>query len=218
MSTLIKQYPVTASRIANCKGIPGALGCLAYSLHTGQRVILSNWHIMFGKGAVKGDKIWLVETNGDKEKLHDIGRVINGRIGSIKFGSKNIYVDCAISSFTGERITGMPAPKAHANAQPGEQVYKYGPVTGFTTGTVVTTTYNDTALLDEQTYDAPGQLLIKSENGYPFSGAGDSGAVVLNADNKVIGLLWGTNKKGEGLACPIEPVVDVLNIAFAPAG
>jgi hypothetical protein len=47
-----------------------------------------------------------------------------------------------------------------------------------------------------------------------FSADGDSGAVVVDAANKAIGLLWGTNVRGEGIACPIAPVLYAMNITL----
>lgn len=168
---------------------------------------------MFGNGAVKGDRIWLAENNQREEKLRDAGRIIKGRIGTISFGGKMVYLDCAISSFAG-KFPLLPAVNGQAHAVVGEQVYKYGPATGFTSGIVVSVDHRDKALIEGQLYDAPEQLLIRGENGMSFSGEGDSGAVILNHEHKVIGLLWGTNNKREGLACPIEPVTDFLNIGF----
>ncbi len=220
----IKMAP--GAKIANCKGIPGTIGCLAFMKDTGQTVVLSSWHVMYGNGATKGDKMWLVEEFEDRKKLYEIGRVLAGKMGLIRFHNWEVYVDCAISTYMPEttviqkwfsgftRNSTTPLAKMPCEARVGEQVYKTGSATGITQGIVVNDRYTENAFIEGQIFDAKGQLLIRSMNGLPFSAEGDSGAVILNKNNEAVGLLWGTNRWGEGVACPIAPVLSVLNIDF----
>lgn len=221
-----KTETAPGAKIANCKGVPGTIGCLAYRRDSGQKVLLSNWHVLYGKGATQGDKVWLVEETDERKNLRELGRVLSGRIGPVRFHKWEVYIDCAISTYTAESVIGQkqfspraeklisPAVREHGEARAGEPVFKIGSSTGITNGIVVDDRHSDTALIEGQTFDAKGQLLIRTENGLPFSAAGDSGAVIFNKDNQAVGLLWGTNCWGEGVACPIAPVLSVLNIDF----
>jgi hypothetical protein len=94
-------------------------------------------------------------------------------------------------------------------------VTKCGAATGTTTGVVVSVDYADVAWIEGRPQAASRQLLVRSlgDEG-PFSAAGDSGALVVNASGKAVGLLWGANSRGEGVACPIAPVLHAMNIAL----
>lgn len=220
---------ISKAKIANCKGIPGT-GCRAFMNDTGQFVFLSNWHVMYGKGATQDDTVWLVEETDDSKNLRELGRVMSGKIGVVRFYDWEVYIDCAISTYTLENFIKQkqflffgkkqifPSFNGHCEIFQGETVFKSGPVTGMTEGIVVNNRHSDTALIEGKAFDAKGQLLIRSKNGEPFSAGGDSGAVIFNRDNKAVGLLWGTNNWGEGVACPIAPVLSVLNIDFTLRG
>jgi hypothetical protein len=207
--------------ITNSKGIPGT-GCIGYLRKSGQPIILSNWHVLFGKGAVKGDKVWQVVESEQKQRLHETGSVISGKIGNIWFHNWEVYVDCAISTctacdspaFVNSSAIDAPVLKGCGEAGVGDIVFKIGAGTGLTKGIVVDNRYADQAAIEGKILAAKNQLLIRSENGQPFSAQGDSGSLVFNRENQVVGLLWGTNGWGEGLACPIAPVMTVLDIDF----
>lgn len=220
---------ISKVKIANCKGISGT-GCRAFMNDTGQPVILSNWHVMCGKGAVRNDTMWLVEETDESKNLRELGRVMSGKIGVVRFYNWEVYIDCAISTYTLENFIKQkqfllfskkqifPSFNGHCEIFQGETVFKSGSVTGMTEGIVVNDRHSEMALIEGKTFDAKGQLLIRSKNGKPFSAAGDSGAVIFNHDNKAVGLLWGTNNWGEGVACPIAPVLSVLNIDLTLRG
>ena len=209
------------SAISNSKGIPGT-GCLAYLRSSGEPVVLSNWHVLYGKGAVKNDTVWRVEQNEEQQRLREMGKIVSGKIGNIWFHNWEVYVDCAISTYiksnnlfsVGNTGSSIPVVEGHGEACVGDPVFKIGAGTGMTKGIVVNNRHADHAFIEGGTTLAKDQLLIRSEDGSPFSAKGDSGSVILNKDHKVVGLLWGTNSWGEGLACPIEPVMAVLGIDF----
>lgn len=108
----------------------------------------------------------------------------------------------------------MPA----GSAVPGEAVRKIGAATGLTVGTVVDVAYPDVAAIENRVYAAPRQILIRAAHGQAFSSEGDSGAAVVNTREEVVGLLWGTTARGEGVACHIEPALRALDISLVPDG
>jgi len=46
-------------KIINATGVPGTFGCIGWMIMESRPVILSNWHVLFGNGALKNDLIWL---------------------------------------------------------------------------------------------------------------------------------------------------------------
>jgi hypothetical protein len=72
--------------------------------------------------------------------------------------------------------------------------------------------HNDKVQIQSKTFDVKNQLLICSQTEQAFSEQGDSGAVIINEDHKVVGLLWGRNGNGESLACSIVPVMAMLHL------
>src|SRR5947208_238395 len=53
--------PQLGAKIANSRGVPGTLGCIARTLHDKQTVLLSNWHVLFGNDGCKDGEVWLVD-------------------------------------------------------------------------------------------------------------------------------------------------------------
>jgi hypothetical protein len=214
---------VTATCIANSKGIPGTLGCIARTLTDQQPVVLSNYHVLFGKGAVENDKVWLVGEASGKRTFDELGKVQLGRVGTVRYRNADFYVDCAISSFAPENLSHKMRRKLDAisrsvtgadDAKTGDAVIKRGAATGETRGIIVDAAYPDVACFEENSFAAHRQLLIRTEDGTPFSREGDSGALVTGNGGRALGLLWGTNTRGEGIACPIGPVLYALHITL----
>ena len=204
------------NRIANARGVPGTLGCIARTTHDHRAVFLTNWHVLFGNGAGGSDTAWLIDDAGDARRYTAIGRALHGKIGNVRFNDADYYVDCAVGSCIDDSPV---AVAAYATAMPGERVTKRGAATGTTTGVIVDAAYCGSACTDGRTHPTPRQLLIRSlQRNHPFSADGDSGAVIVNARNAVVGLLWGTNCHGEGVACHIAPVMQALNITLDATG
>jgi hypothetical protein len=205
--------------IANSKGVPGTISCIAHSLTDQQPVLLSNYHVLFGNGAMENDKVWLVNDKAGKRAFTEAGKLQLGRIGTVRYEAHDIYVDCAISSFkpdSKEKINRdkFPEVKGIATAQAGDRVTKSGAATGHTSGIVVDAAYPDIAWIEGNSFAAHRQLLIRSNDEKPFSGEGDSGAMIFDQHQHALGLLWGTNSRGEGVACPIAPVLFALHITI----
>lgn len=215
--------PLSGAGIVNSKGVPGTLGCIAYTLHTGEPVLLSTWHVLFGRDANEAGAVWLDSGNG--HGLSGIGKTLYGKIGTVQFSGQDYYLDCAIASLTETptvlasqtRTTFPTLITRHGDAQVDDAVTKAGAATGVTRGTIADVNYSESVIPRGQRQHTPGQLLLKSlDQNKVFSAEGDSGAVVVDAANKAIGLLWGTNVRGEGVACPIAPVLYAMNITLEP--
>jgi hypothetical protein len=95
-------------------------------------------------------------------------------------------------------------------------VYKVGRTTGRTVGKVkdaAATIHNQATNTDRHNCVLVDHLGPNCENGTRFSDEGDSGAVIVNEQRKVIALLFGGNPAGvDGHGCHIHPVVDALGV------
>ena len=214
------------ARIANSRGVPGTLGCIAYTLHDGRPVLLSTWHVLFGNDAREESAVWLLDEFGDGHRFSGIGKTLYGKIGTLQFAGEDYYVDCAVASCT--QVTPVLANQTrtalttvvagYEAARLGSVVTKTGAATGVTRGTVVDVRYSDSTFVKGSAYSKPRQMLVRPLEGHDvFSAEGDSGALIVDASNKAVGLLWGTNVRGEGVACPIAPVLYAMNITLDPA-
>lgn len=206
---------IDGARIANARGVPGTLGCLAVA-HDGRPVLLSSFHVLFGAGAGEGEPVWRMD--GDPPAFRAIGRALYGRLGTVDFGRGATHVDCAVALLgdgalpPGWRVVPDPADDAPP-LRPGDRVTKTGAATGTTEGVVADVACPAVSLVEGRTRAAPGQLLVRPvEGGAPFSAEGDSGAVLRDAAGRPVGLLWGTDHGGGSLACPLDAVLRVLGI------
>jgi hypothetical protein len=193
------------------RGIPGTAGALAHTLHDGRRVLLTTWHVLFGSDGVDDGPVSFV----DDGRLSPAGRALYGKIGTIRIGDEDVHVDCAVAAYDGERRC---TPREHTAARAGDRVTKSGAATGTTEGVVIRVDASDDVTIDGRVLRTSRQILVRSLDGSPFSAPGDSGALLLDADQRAVGLLWGVNTRGEGVACPIAPVLYAMNITLGADG
>lgn len=197
--------PRKGARITSSTGVTGTLGCLAHTLHDEQPVLLSTWHVLFGNGAREGDAVWLVNQSNGERTYAPLGRSLYGKLGLVRVDGEEHYIDCAVSSFLGHLDVTLASPNGHDIPRIGDRVTKTGAATGTTTGIIIDVNYSDPVM---------GQILIKPVDDLAFAADGDSGSLVVAESNKALGLLWGTNTRGEGVACPIAPVLYAMNITL----
>lgn len=214
-------------QIHNASGIPGTASAIVRD-HRGSRYLLSNHHVVFGPHGRPGDPIWANPSQGDHSPSTSsvlVGRAAGGRIGAVVCGAETYFVDSALVALDAcdefppwlRAIFAGPWPTAAATAVPGLEVVKHGPATGRTSGAVADVAYPDTAVVEQQEVPAPNQLLIRSNAAeLNYAARGDSGAAVVDGCGRIVGMLWGCNETGDGVACPIEPVLSALDVALAP--
>src|SRR5262249_19613383 len=181
-----------------------------------------------GAGASIGDVVWALPVDGGDgmSTAVAIGHARRGQLGRGTYAGDTCFVDCALIELVdrndppawlaGVLASGWPDETAPPSID--QHVLKVGASTGTTEGVVVDATYRDEPFIDGRSWEAPGQLLINSRDpALNFSGPGDSGAAVLNNAGRLVGLLWGSNSAGQGLACPIAPVLDCLGVRLQPS-
>jgi hypothetical protein len=213
-------------RIVNSRGVPGTAGVMVRD-PSGARLLIANHHVIFGGGASEGEVVWALPPD-DEDALPEpraaaVGTARAGRIGRVTFQGTVYFVDCAlIELFDLTRfpdwlrsVLDGPWPAAVAAAHPGAGAIKHGASTGTTQGTIIDAAYPDRPFIEGRSWTAPGQLLIQPRDlDLNFSAPGDSGAALLDEQGRILGLMWGSNSGGQGVACPIEPVLDCLGVAL----
>jgi hypothetical protein len=210
------------SLIVNSKGVPGTLGCIAYSNNINRHVFLTNYHVLFGKYAKAEEDVWLVTYKGMQQDFYPIGKSLVGKIGIFQNGDQSAFIDCALGIFSDNVLkneafikgSGTINIQGAAEAKIGEYVKKTGSATKYTTGIIASTEYHDVCNINGTIFQACNQILIKPAGAEKFSAKGDSGSAILNSRNEIVGLLWCVNEKEEGIACRIGPVMQQLNICF----
>ncbi|MEF9951778.1 MAG: trypsin-like peptidase domain-containing protein [Clostridium sp.] len=122
------------------------------------------------------------------------------------------YVDCAIAQLTSidmavPNIAFIGIPKGIDVPAVGMAVKKTGKTTGFTTGVVQYTAATVVISYSSTKQATFAQQIITTK----MSGPGDSGAALVNNDNKVLGLLVGSTNNFS-VYNPINEVLRVLSV------
>jgi hypothetical protein len=213
--------------IVNERGTPGTVGAILTG-HDGTRHLLSCHHVLYGDGAGDGGRIWAVSEHRDGRSYHEIGRTCRGELGRITNAGVTTFIDCAVAALHGEALLPVAVRRAlHACASipapygpaVGQRVHKHGWVTGHTSGVIADTAHFERPWLGGQVHEAPGQLLIRPEDqDRCFSAPGESGAAVLDDEDRIVGLLWGANANGDGIAFPAAAAFQHLSLTPAMDG
>lgn len=214
----------SALSIASAFGVPGTAGAIVTDT-AGELFLLSNHHVIFGGGAKPGDRVWgLPSDYGHDQQTALVGWGRRGQIGRVTWDCEAFFVDCALVELANvstypdwlHRALTRNWPNEIAAAETGMRVVKHGASTGATEGILVDVAYPDCPFIEDRAWMAPGQLLIDSvDSELNFSGPGDSGALLLDDRGRMLGLLWGSNTGGQGIASPIIPVLDCLGVVPA---
>lgn len=208
-----KSVATTSGTSTTIRTSVGTLGCFVRK--TGDNTgtyILSNEHVMLALGASVGDKM-------AQDHYVDCICCDCNVIGRISEAINNTTVDCAIAKLDSDiaivnEIVGIGTIQGDVPVSTlimGDPVRKVGRTTALTSGTIFA--ISSPVEVDGKIYN--DQILVTAASG-KFSDEGDSGAVVVNADTKVIGLLFG----GEEVAPfrtfvhPIDTVKSALNITI----
>ncbi len=207
----------------------GTLGLVVADIQSGRPMLLSNAHVLCGRGA------WHAGDQIGQPSPHDswIGRcAVVGELSRSQYTNfgldGQVYgLDCAVAFFTAVDRRAMLG-----------QIQDLGPATGVRTLTgqdvveraVVrkrgqTTRRTEGRVVDVACSVRPqgsaitlqNQIRVAPTDGGPVLASGDSGSVLVAARNRVVGLLWGCNNAGTvAVANPIAPVLSALNIRIQP--
>ena len=195
--------------------VGGTLGAVVKDRDTGATMFLSNFHVMCV------DDVWSVGDTMAQPNLLDSGSCPTDVVGTLQRGQLGGTVDCAVCSHTARgyscEIVDIGDVAGTATPTVGMAVRKRGRTTELTYGTV--DTLDLTVSIDYG--DGLGTVTLNHQIGVDvnpalstqFGDHGDSGAVVVNDDRRVVGLHFAGNSAGTyGVANPIQDVLDALNV------
>jgi hypothetical protein len=193
----------------------GTLGAIVRDRATGATMLLSNFHVMCI------DNGWRLGDTMTQPSLIDTGLCPADVVATLQRASLGGQVDCAIAQQNARsalpRIVEIGGVAGVAAAAVGMAVRKRGRTTELTYGSVdgvsgsVSIDYGDgigTVTLIDQISIAP----TTSQNA-AFSDHGDSGSVIVNGSNMVVGLLFAGATDGSlTWANPIQSVLNTLAV------
>ncbi len=220
----------------------GTLGCIAIDTTDNAPVILSNWHVLYGEDGRNGDKVYQPpptsipptdladlplrpDDNTDKIAIlrrSQISSSVDGAIAAIDVSS---CCHCCGIHFSNE-INGLSvANRPPRNTIVGDEravsgmvVFKVGKSTGRSEGVVVDDNHPTFSISrGGSTYSFSGQIAIQNKDPLSaFSTHGDSGSVVINLNNKIVGLLFAAGKKVmvKGVEQPYVSIANHISDVF----
>lgn len=220
----------------------GTLGCIAIDTTDEAPVILGNWHVLYGSAGRAGDKVYQppptsiapsqlgdlpIRPTDDADKIgvlrrKEISNSVDGAIAAIDVSS--CCHCCGIhysNEISGLSVAGRPPRNTivgDEKAVSGMKVFKVGKSTGRTEGVVVDDNHPSFDIVkDATTHTFTGQIAIQNiDNTKPFSTHGDSGSVIINLDNKIVGLLFasGINVPVKGVQQPFVTIANHISDVF----
>lgn len=214
----------------------GTLGCVAIDNTDKSEVLLSNWHVLEANAGTDGDKVfqpapsWLptlqpgqlpFRPTDDTDKIAVVRRSritekVDAAIARIDVSS--CCRCCGIrysNEIKGLSVGGRPARNTlvgDERAVAGMTVFKVGQSTLRTEGIVVDPNYPTFSIqYSGAGYIFTGQIAIQNiDQTQQFSDVGDSGALVVNLDNKVVGLVFAAGKDVAAGGAP-QPFITLAN-------
>ena len=195
----------------------GTLGAIVTDNGTGEKLMLSNFHVMCV------DNQWKAGDTLAQPSLVDEGQCPADVVGKLLRASLGGQVDGAVASITARtpvcEILEIGDVTGTAAAAMNMAVRKRGRTTGLTYGTVM-----GTDLSVKIPYgDGLGEVILTNQidievdpaRSAQFGNSGDSGSVVVNDQGEVVGLYFaGTDDGQHGVANPIAAVLSELNISI----
>jgi hypothetical protein len=197
--------------------LAGTLGCVVFDVATGQPMLLSNFHVLgVDNAAAAGDAM-------TQPSRLDGGTCPASVVGVLARWSLGGSVDAAVGWVTQRgvacQVADVGALAGTAQAAVGSAVRKRGRTTRLTFGTVdtvdltITLDYGDG--IGARTLSHQVGVRPDTSRSPRFGGPGDSGSVVVDGANRVVGLYFaGDDSTGYGIANPIGPVLSTLGVGL----
>ncbi|WP_413543942.1 hypothetical protein [Citricoccus nitrophenolicus] len=194
----------------------GTLGALVRDRGSGAVMAMTNFHV-----ACVDDQ-WSAGDRMVQPGRPDGGDPAADEFGTLTRAQLTENTDGAVVTLDEGRqwsaeVTGVGSVTGIAEAAPGLEVQKRGRTTEHTAGTVASTEaslsldYGDG--LGSRTFRRQVRITTDAERSERFSDGGDSGSVVLDADRRVVGLLFAGSTDGSTtFANPIAAVLEELDV------
>jgi len=194
----------------------GTLGAIVRDNKTGNPLLLSNFHVFaVDQNGQPGDAI-------AQPSLVDGGRNPTSVVGALQRVALTATVDAAVASVEGRGYSGeiieIETVGGTATASPGMAVRKRGRTTGLTYGIVDGVSLSITLPYpgDVGPKMLTDQIDVRPDPAHnaEFADHGDSGAVLVNDDGKIVGLHFAGSNDGHGVANPIADVLSALDVSL----
>jgi hypothetical protein len=205
--------------------VTGTMSGIVYDKYTNSPLLMSNNHVFSNRSteseprASRGDPIYQpggADATGMTNVVATLERYVPW-----KENSENNLADVALATPTVDYIDGILCngnvieTNGAAPVTRGERVYKVGRTTGLTEGVIKDIDFTIDVLFDEKEDGSPlyvrftDQLLIDMK-----SQRGDSGSLILNYNNQVVGLLFAGGRGGDGASYVVaNKIRNVMAIA-----
>jgi len=200
----------------------GTLGTLVKDRTSGATMALTNFHVACV------DSGWSVGDVQCQPGRVDAGSCPADRFGTLTRAVLSEHVDGSVISIDAGKTTNCAIleigdVKGKATATVGMAVRKRGRTTGLTYGTVGSVDYSTSINYGDGlgTHVLKNQIRVDVDTSHStqFGDHGDSGSVVVDANNNVVGLHFAGNTSGTlGVANPIQFVLDELNVDLCTKG
>ena len=194
----------------------GTLGCLVRDNATNDPMMLSNFHVMCV------DDSWAVGNTMAQPSRVDGGSCPGDQVGALVRAVLNPGVDGAVASIAGRphvcEILEIGDVNGTAVAAQNMAVRKRGRTTELTHGTVAAVDYTTTVAygdgLGSVTFTDQIRIVNDAAQSAFFGKKGDSGSVVVDSSNNVVGLYFAGNSTGTvGVANQIATVLSALDVS-----
>ncbi len=239
---------VCTERLAVVGGSSGTLGAIGVTTMTNPPIVvgLSNWHVLcYDQNRNWGDKVIQPEPGPVGRLPNDIiGKLVNWAFPESVYSGEADAAICSIDPpvVATPLIADIGLTAGTTTESLGQLVSKRGRTTGLTTGIVTTdpdkrgtfltskkgklppvnNPYNNTLTTDRL---ITNQITIRPDfpSSVYFCDHGDSGSVVVDGSNRIIGLLaWGgsvtySDPIEHGIVTPISVVEQALAVSFGPS-
>lgn len=181
--------------------------------------VLSNNHVLADENQLPvGSPIFqpglLDGGNAATDKIAELTKFI-----PLQTSSPN-QVDCAIAkvvdgSVANNKVLNIGAPSGTTDAQIDMTVHKFGRTTSYTVGRVSSVDTDVRVQYETGTFAFTSQIIVVGLSGQPFSGAGDSGSLILERpSNNAVALLF-AGSQSHTIANHIGDVLQALGVTLA---
>jgi len=195
----------------------GTLGCIVRDNATSDPLMLSNFHVMCI------DDTWSVGDTMAQPSRVDGGSCPADLVGALVRAQLDPSVDCAVASISGRphvcEIVDIGDVNGSAAAATNMSVRKRGRTTELTHGTVTAIDYTTSVDYGDGLgiVTLTNQIRIVNDAAQSafFGKKGDSGSVVVDGSNNVVGLYFAGNSSGTvGVANQIASVLSALDVSI----
>lgn len=189
---------------------PGTLGCFVRHRGNNRIMLLSNEHVMQYNNVSARIVIQPARFNGGSP-AHAIGLYDAGVLDP-RMDAAISYLDNGIA-WNNTLPDGTVIAGSNNAVNVGDAVKKYGCMSGMTQGTIAAVNYASTVPHKIGPIAFVAQYNVTSAGAFQIPG--DSGSVLLSANNEVIGLLHGGRSDGGAMATPIDVILNHFNVDIA---